>query len=365
MIESHFGESSPWSVGVEEELFIVDRETLTLAPGVETLIGETDGQLPGLLKTELFASFLELNTRICDSVGEALDALTTLRRRTSEVAARHGLTLAPMGSHPFSKPEEQEVLPEARYRTFVEYGGASAKRQVVCGLHVHVGMPTAEACHQALERVLPWLPLLLALSANSPYFCGERTGLASNRAEILAQLPRSGAPPAFPSYREWEEFVERFVRLGVAEDHTRFWWDARPHPTFGTLEIRMPDQPTTLELTGAFAALVQALCVTMLEEPPRSIASRGDYAQNRWAALRFGPRAELIHPDGNGTVRVPELAAELLERVAPALRRLGGEQLVAPLDASRCEGDRQLEVGAAEGLRGVVADAVERSLASA
>jgi carboxylate-amine ligase len=270
-----------------------------------------------------------------------------------------------MGSHPFSRPEEQQVLAEERYRRFVAYGGVSAKRQVVCGLHVHVGMPTAEACHRALESVLPWLPLLLALSANSPYFCGERTGLASNRAEILAQLPRSGAPPAFASYRKWEEFVERFVRLGVAEDHTRFWWDLRPHPTFGTLEVRMPDQPTALELTGAFAALVQALCVTALEEPARPAANRGDYAQNRWTALRFGPRAQLIHPDGDGAVAVPELAAELLERVEPALRRLAGPELVAPLDPSRCEGDRQLEVGAAEGLDGVVADAVRRSLASA
>jgi carboxylate-amine ligase len=225
-------------------------------------------------------------------------------------------------------------------------------------------MPTAEACHQALEQVLPWLPLLLALSANSPYFCGAQTGLASNRAEILAQLPRSGAPPAFSSYREWEAFVERFVRLGLAEDHTRFWWDARPHPTFGTLEIRMPDQPTALGLTGAFAALVQALCVTALEEPARPAASRGDYAQNRWAALRFGPRAQLIHPDGDGAVSVPELAVEMLERVAPTLRKLGAERLVAPLDASRCEGDRQLEVGAVEGLHAVVADAVDRSLAS-
>jgi glutamate---cysteine ligase / carboxylate-amine ligase len=364
MIESHFGESSPWSVGVEEELFIVDRETLELAPGVETLIAETDGESPGLLKRELFASFVELNTKVCGSVHEALEALSTLRRRTSQVAERNGLAVAATGSHPFSRPEEQQVLPDERYRKFVAYAGASARRQAVCGLHVHVGMPTADACYQALEGVLPWLPVLLAVSANSPYFAGEETGLASNRAEVLAQLPRSGAPPAFPSYRAWETFIERFVRLGLAEDYTRFWWDVRPHPLFGTLEVRVPDQPTSLPLTGAFAALVQALCVTELKEPARPATDRGDYAQNRWAALRFGPRAQLIHPDGDGLLGVPELADELLERVRPALDELGSGELVAAFDPARCEGDRQLEVGREQGLGPVVADAVERTLRS-
>ncbi|MGB2953888.1 MAG: YbdK family carboxylate-amine ligase [Gaiellaceae bacterium] len=364
MIESHFGESSAWSVGVEEELFIVDDETLELAPGVETLIAETDGELPGLLKPELFASFVELNTKVCGSVHEALEALATLRRRASEVARRNGLALAASGSHPFSRPEEQQVLPEERYLNFVAYAGVSARRQAVCGLHVHVGMPSAEACQQALEGVLPWLPVVLALSANSPYFAGEETGLASTRAEVLAQLPRSGGPPAFSSYREWEEFVERFVHVGLAEDHTRFWWDVRPHPTFGTLEVRMPDQPTSLPLTGAFAALVQALCVTALKEPVRPPSPRGDYAQNRWAALRFGPRAQLIHPDGDRLLGVPELADELLERARPALRELGSEQLVTVLEPARCEGDRQLEVGRERGLGPVVADAVERTLGS-
>ena len=122
----------------------------------------------------------------------------------------------------------------------------------------------------ALEGVLAWLPVVLALSANSPFLGGEETGLVSARAEVLAQLPRAGAPPVFGSYGEWEAFVERFVRLGLADGYTRFWWDIRPHPRFGTLEIRAPDQPTAMELTAAFTALLQALCVTVLEGRPPS-----------------------------------------------------------------------------------------------
>jgi carboxylate-amine ligase len=217
---------------------------------------------------------------------------------------------------------------------------------------------------QALEGVLPWLPLVLALSANSPYLAGEETGLASKRAEVLAELPRAAAPPAFGSYAAWEGFVERFVRLGLADSYTRFWWDIRPHPTFGTLEIRAPDQPTSVELSAAFAALLQALCATVLDGPATAPANRGDYAQNRWAAFRFGPRAELIHPDGQRLVPVEELAYELLALIEPAVRELGTVDLLRKLHPRRCEGDRQLEVGRAQGLKAVAVEVAERTVRS-
>jgi glutamate---cysteine ligase / carboxylate-amine ligase len=199
----------------------------------------------------------------------------------------------------------------------------------------------------ALEAVLPWLPLLLAVSANSPYVAGEETGLASTRAEILALLPRSAAPPVFPSYDEWASFADRLVDLGLADSFTRIWWDVRPHPRFGTLEIRMPDQPTGLEATVALAALAQALVASAGDGP---CADRGVYAQNRWAALRFGADAELIHPDRGTLVRVPELLAELRERLVPTTERLGTTELVAPLDGL-AQADAQLAIGRRDGLR--------------
>ena len=344
---------------------ILDADTLALAPGVEALVAAAEGRpLPGVLKMELLASMVELATEVCAGPKEALAALRELRKAADVGAQANGLRVAAAGTHPFSLPQAQDIAPDPRYREFVEYAGVSARRQAVCGLHVHVGMPGPEECVWALEGVLPWLPLVLALSANSPYLAGEETGLASARAEVLALLPRAAAPPVFATYSEWETFVERFVRIGLADGYTRFWWDIRPHPKFGTLEIRSPDQPTAVELTVAFAALLQALCATVLEGERPVPANRGDYAQNRWAALRFGPRAELIHPNGDRLVTAPELARELLELVGPAVSELGTAELLNALEPSSCEGDRQLEVGRDRGLDAVAADVCGRTVRS-
>ena len=329
---------------------VLDAETLLLAPRAAELIAAAEGSgLPGLLKGELFASALELNTETCESPAEAEEALAELRAGAIRLAEERGLRLAPAGSHPMSRPEDEAIADERRYQEFVAYAGVSARRQGVSGLHVHVGMPSSEACFHALEGVLPWLPVVLALSANSPYLAGEETGLQSNRAEVLAQLPRSGAPPAFASYEDWEAFVDRFARLGIGADYTRFWWDIRPHPKFGTLEIRMPDQPTSLRVTAVLTAILQELCRTALEgpRPGHDPAARGIYQQNRWAAARFGLGAELIHPDGERTARASELAAEL-----------AGDRI----DTSRTEADRQLAVGREHGVEAVCADLVERTL---
>ena len=240
---------------------VLDGDSLLLAPRADEVIAAADGAgLPGTLKSELFASALELTTDICESAEEAAEALAELRRGAAALAEERGLKVAAAGSHPVSRPEEQEIADEERYAEFVAYAGISARRQGVSGLHVHVGMPSSDACFQALEGVLPWLPVVLAVSANSPYLAGEETGMLSNRAEVLAQLPRSGAPPAFRSYEDWEEFVELFARLDMAADYTRFWWDIRPHPRLGTLEIRMPDQPTALERTAGIATVLVELC---------------------------------------------------------------------------------------------------------
>ncbi|HEY7017620.1 MAG TPA: YbdK family carboxylate-amine ligase [Gaiellaceae bacterium] len=366
MIQQAFGNSAPWSLGIEEELMILDAETLALSPGIEQLVAAVEGRsLPGELKMELLASMVELATGVCSSPRDALEALSELRTAAADSAEGAGLRVAAAGTHPFSLPQAQDIAPDPRYREFVEYAGISARRQAVCGLHVHVSMPGAEECMHALEGVLPWLPLVLALSANSPYLAGEETGLASARAEVLALLPRASAPPVFGSYAEWEAFVERFVRIGLADGYTRFWWDIRPHPRFGTLEVRAPDQPTSVELTAAFAALLQALCVTVLAGEPPEPADRGDYAQNRWAALRFGPRAQLIHPSGERLAGVEELTQELLELVGPAVEELGTAETLRAIDPVSCEGDRQLEIGRTRGLEAVAADAVERSVRSA
>ena len=338
---------------MEEELWILDAESLELVPAVDKIVAGAEGRtLPGVLKTELHASVVEATNEIASSVDEAVERLAELRTAAAEIAREHGLVMAAAGSHPTSRPLEQEIAPAKRYRDFVAYAGPSARRQGVSGLHVHVGMPDAETCFRVMEAILPWLPLVLALSANSPYFEGRETGMLSIRAEVLGLLPRHGAPPAFRDYSGWEAFVERVTATGLANDYTSFWWDVRPHPRFGTLEIRMPDQATSLERTAAFVRVLHALCEWALDEPaaPADPSERGIYEQNRWAASRFGPHGKLIHPERNEAVPVAELAREL-------------PVAIDGLDASRCEADRQLEVGRANGLRAVCADLVERSVA--
>jgi carboxylate-amine ligase len=307
---------------------LLDAETLAPTPAIRQLVADADGlDLPGRLKTELHASVVELNTDVCASVEEAVAALGTLRETAAELLERRGLRVAAAGTHPFAEPEELEIVDEKRYRKFVGYAGVTARRQGVNGLHVHVGMPGPEECIATLETILPWMPLVLALSANSPYLGGRATGLASNRAEILAQLPRSGAPPVFRSYSEWERWVGAFVATGLASSYTQLWWDVRPHPTFGTLEIRVPDQPTALSVTAAFIVLLRDLCAWALEHPAPGPADRGIYQQNRWAASRFGPEAQLIH-DGRA-LGASELVAEL--PVEPP-----------DLDPATCEAAQQL-----------------------
>lgn len=365
MIEQHFGESDPLSLGIEEEIMILDAETLMPAPEVRKLVDGTDGlDLPGCLKTELHASVVELNTRICRDWREASAAIETLRRTASSIAEENGLMLAAAATHPLARAEDLTIVPEPRYIEFVEYAGISARRQGVNGLHVHVGMPGAEESLHVLDGILPWLPLVLALSANSPYVGGEEAGLASARAEILALLPRRGPPPALRSYADWERLVERLVATGLVSDYTAIWWDARIHPRFGTLEIRSPDQPTSIRLTMGFVALLQALCAQALAEPRRlrDPGARVVYDQNRWAASRFGPQAKLIHPEGDCALPVPELAKELFERVRPAARDLGIEELLGAIQLDRCEGDRQLEIGRLHGLGAVCRDLVARTL---
>lgn len=365
MSERRFGEGKALALGVEEELMILDADTLLPAPRVLTLVEESARvELPGVFKTELFASVVELNTQPCSTAVEALEALRTLRREAAAIAARHGLVLAAAGSHPVAEPEEQEIVDEPRYVDFVGYAGVSARRQGVNGLHVHVALPDEESALRVLEAMLPWLPLFFALSANSPYLAGRATGLASNRAEILAQLPRHGAPPVFRTFADWERTVERMTHLGLVADYSALWWDVRPHPRFGTLEVRAFDQPTSVTLSGAYVALVQALAATLLDrDGPVEPFDRALYEEARWTAAHYGPRASLPDPDAAALHSTPDLAAQLLELVAPAAERLGSADLLAPVDPTGCEGDRQLALGEAGDLRAVTADVVERTRA--
>ena len=308
---------------------LLDAETFELAPGVERLLG------PEGLKTELFSCLVETNTPVCDSAAEALSELVRLRGLVRKGAEREGLAVAAVGTHPFSRAENQEVVAEPRYLKMVEELGPKLHRQLVCGLHVHVGMESFDECLRTLAAIVPWLPAVLVLSLNSPYIEGVEAGSLSSRAGRLAELPRGTQPPSFASPEEWEAYIE-----ATGEDYTRIWWDARPHPRLGTLEVRIADQPTSVERAGALAALVQALCAEAPKEQPA-----GDYLERRAAAAGGSAPTE-----------------RLLTLVRPAARELGTSKLVDSL-REPAEALRQLEVGRRDGLIAVAADLVERTAA--
>jgi len=353
VIPARFGESGSLSVGVEEELMLLDAETLELADRAEEVVARTR-PAAGEVKLELHAAVVEITSGACETVEEAVERLRALRSEVRETAAGLGLAVAAAGSHPTSDPESQRIARDRRYEEFVAWAGVSARRQAVNGLHVHVGVPSADACWRAVEGLLPWLPLVLAVSANSPYLGGRDTGLASNRAEILAQLPRAGAPAAFGSYAAWEAYAERLVVLGVADGYTRIWWDVRPHPRFGTVEVRAADQPTSLTRTAALASLLRGLVGAIVDaDAEQRTSDRALYAENRWNALRLGSQARLIHPDGDRVCGVRELLDEACS--------LAGASVAAVLAPDACEADRQRAIGAARGLRAVCEDLVERT----
>jgi carboxylate-amine ligase len=317
------------TLGVEEELFLVDPETWALMPGVERLLG------PAGLKTELFAAVVETNTPICGSPEQALAELVRLRGVVQEAAAREGLAVAAGGTHPFAVPEEQEIVREPRYVKMLEEMGRGALRQLVAGLHVHVGMASFEECLATIEAILPWLPAVLALSVNSPYLDGAETGVLSARAGRLLELPRGGPPPPLTTRADWERTITE-----IGEDYTRIWWDVRAHPRLGTVEVRMADQPTDVTRAGALTALVQAL-VEAAE--PAAPLDRDEYLILRASAAL-----------GAGSTE------ELLALVEPAARRLGSWELVERLREPP-EAHRQLEVGRRDGLVAVVADLAGRT----
>ena len=322
-----------FTVGVEEELQLVDPETGDLAQAVSLVLPERSERV----KPELFESLLETTTPVCETAADAFEAVVAGRRTAARLAAGHGLVVAAAGSHPFARGADQRVVAEKRYeRMAASLGAEGIAHQLVCGLHVHVGMPSREECLRALEGVLPWLPVLLSLSANSPYLEGEEAGARSGRAGRLAQLPRADAPPVFRSWDDWEAFT-------AGEDYTRMWWDARPHPRFGTLEVRMCDQPTELWRVEGLIALVQALAADASGRDGEPYPRDEYRVRRREAAVRQEP------VDG------------LARLVEPVARRLGTWAPVRRVLAADGEADRQLEVGRAAGLRAVVDDVLARS----
>lgn len=346
-----FDASSDHTVGVEEELMLLEPETLDLLPEAPRAV-EAVGDHASV-RTELPAAQVEIVTPVCDSIAGAVDAVTATRRRLAAAVAPWA-RLAGAGTHPFADPRGA-LLPLPRYERLVEEYRWVIDQQLVFGLHVHVGVRGADRALAVYNAVRSHLPELAALAANAPLHAGRDTGLASVRPKIAEMLPRQGVPPAFASWRALADFT---AWSGAAVGDV--WWEVRPHSTFGTLEIRVPDTQATAEETAGVVAVATGLVAWLAERhyagEMLAVHDSARIAENRWRALRHGLRGELLDLDTGTTDPTRARVQRLIEAVAPAAERLGGGAALehARALAERNGAERQRALAAERGVRGVV-----------
>ncbi len=310
-----------YTVGVEEELMIVDPRTLDLVSAVDAIVGAE--QPPrGEIKPELLESVVEIATTPCPDVASAEAELRELRTLAHERAEAASLAVGASGTHPFARWEDQRVVSDDRYRGLIRSLGFVARQELVFGMHVHVGMSDPEEAVQVANGLRAHVPLLIALAANSPLWRGDTTGLMSSRVPIFRAFPRVGLPPRFDGWGDFARRVEQMSAVGMIEDYTYLWYDVRPHPRLGTVEVRAMDCQTRVEHTVALTALIVCL-VRLLAEQLRHeglVEPAPEWEildENRWLAARHGLDAELYDLATGRRRPVRELSGQLLERLAP------------------------------------------------
>jgi carboxylate-amine ligase len=314
-----------YTLGIEEELMILDPETWGLANAIEGLL--EDSQDNGQVKPELHESVLEIATQPWRDTREAGTELRHLRREVGETARRRGLTIGSAGTHPFAMWEDQRIVARPRYRDLIAALRFVARQEIIFGLHVHIGLDDPEKAIHVANGMRVHVPVLLALSANSPFWRADATGLASTRMPIFRAFPRVGLPPAYDDWAEYQERIGFMVDSGVIEDYTYLWYDVRPHPNFGTVEVRAMDAQTRVEHTLALAALIQAM-VKELAEHFESGQRLAKYPyemldENRWIAARHGLDGELVDLPAYGRVGTKALARRLYDRLKDHAEDLG------------------------------------------
>jgi carboxylate-amine ligase len=324
--EHRFGAGTPFTVGVEEEYMLLDRRTLDLVQRAGGILrAEQHGDFAQLVSAELFESLVEFHTPVCATIADVARELRRVRAHAVAVADREGLLLGSAGTHPFSLFEAQHITERARYRALVDVLQYAARRELIFGLHVHTALPDPDLAIRVMNALHPHLCELVALSASSPLWRGEATGFAACRHLIFSAFPRSGSPPRFRDYDEYAGTVEVLMDTGCLEDYTRIWWDVRPHPRFGTIEVRVMDAVSRLEDAVALAAYVQALVHRLATAAPGESAACHPMItdENKWRAARYGLDASVVDPVHGTEIGVAALIERTLGMLAPHARELG------------------------------------------
>lgn len=315
-----------YTIGVEEEVMLLDPHTWALAPAIDEVLAAWPQDSRDSASSETHSSAVELRTGVHSTVADAIGELATLRAQLDGVLDGLGLAAAVSGTHPSAVWHEMAVSSRRRHQEVHGSMRELARREPTFALHVHVGLPTGEAGIAAFNRLRAHVPVLLALSANSPFWQARDAGLASARTPLFQAFPRVGIPRAFGSYGEYVRAIDLLLDCGAFPDSTYLWWDVRPQPKLGTVEIRVMDAQSTLDATAALVALVQSLVRLELVEGHADAAlvhAPEVLDENRFLAARDGVEAELVDPVRGHAVPVAEIADDLVLACAPHAEELG------------------------------------------
>jgi len=340
------------TLGIEEEYQTIDPETYALRSHVQfEIIEKGKAFLKEHVKAEMHQSVVEVGTGICNTVQEARRDLVELRRTIIRLAKENGLRIAAAATHPFSDWRNQQIYPDERYQAVVQDLKMVARSNLIFGLHVHVGIEDREAAIRIMNEARYFVPHILALSTNSPFWVGMDTGLKSYRCKVFDKFPRTNLPDYFASYGEFDEFVKLMVKTGCIDNAKKIWWDIRPHPFFETLEFRMCDVPMRVDETIALAALIQATVAKLSQLHSRNqgfrIYRRDLLMENKWRALRYGIDGDMIDFGKQKQVPFRELMLEYLDIIDDVVEELGSRkeiEYIRTILETGTGADRQLRV---------------------
>ncbi len=316
-----------FTLGIEEEYLVVDQDTLDLAEAPEALMEDLVGRLGGRVSPEFLRCQIEVGTSVCATIDEARSELADLRRTVRDACAEYGLAPIAASTHPSAIWSKQHFTDKERYRALEKDLAGVARRMLICGMHVHVGIDDPDLRIDLLNQFPYFLPHLLALSTSSPFWEGRETGLHSYRLTVFDNLPRTGMPPQFSSFAEFERSVQTIIDAGIVEDASKIWWDLRPSARFPTLESRICDVSPRLDHAIGIAALTQSI-MRMLYTLRRANQRWRQYdrfliEENRWRAQRYGLTGGLIDFGIGEVVPFVDLLSELIELVTPHAAALG------------------------------------------
>jgi glutamate---cysteine ligase / carboxylate-amine ligase len=320
-----------FTIGIEEEYQTVDPVTRDLRSHIHAEIIEKGKLLlQERVKAEMHQSVVEVGTSVCSNIKDAKDEVKKLRRDMITLAKENGLRLASAATHPFADWRVQEIYPDERYHNIVEDMQLVARANLIFGLHVHIGVEDRETAIHMMNHARYFVPHILALSTNSPFWLGMNTGLKSYRCKVFDKFPRTNIPDYFPSWGEYENFIKLLIKTGCIDNAKKIWWDIRPHPFFSTIEFRVCDIPMRVDETIALAALIQATVAKLykLYEANQGfrLYRRALIMENKWRAARYGLNGNMIDFGKQTQVPVRELILEYLKFVDDVVDELGSRE---------------------------------------